>query len=107
MKTCGATLAGADLSGIDLNKQSVIQGVVIAEGSVDGVPNGTPITVGYARLLDKDGEFTAEVPLNGQGQFRFFAAPGKWTVRILAPGATAERVVLTVVGAAVDLTIPL
>ncbi len=107
MKSCGATLAGADLSGIDFSKQSVIQGVVIAEGSGDGVPNGMPITVGYARLLDKDGEFTAEVPLNGQGQFRFFAAPGKWTVRILAPGATTERVVLAVVGTAVDLTIPL
>ena len=53
MKTCGATLAGADLSGIDLNKQSVIQGVVLAEGSGDGVPNGTPITTGYARLLDR------------------------------------------------------
>ena len=55
MKSCGATLAGADLSGIDLSKQSVIQGVVLTEGSADGVPNGTPITVGYARLLDKDG----------------------------------------------------
>ena len=107
MKTCGATPGGPSLDGVDLTKQSVIQGVVLAEGSGDGVPNGTPITTGYARLLDKDGEFTAEVPLNGQGQFRFFAAPGKWTVRILAPGATAERVVLAVVGTAVDLTIPL
>ncbi len=107
MKTCGATLAGADLSGVDLNKQSVIQGVVLTEGSVDGVPNGTPITTGYARLLDKDGEFTAEVPLNGQGQFRFFAAPGKWTVRILAPGATTDRVVLAEVGTAVDISIAL
>jgi len=107
MKTCGATLAGADLSGIDLNKQSVIQGVVLVEGSGDSVPNGSPITVGYARLLDKNGEFTAEVPLNGQGQFRFFAAPGKWTVRILAPGATTDRVVLAEVGTAVDISIAL
>jgi len=58
-------------------------------------------------LLDKDGEFTAEVPLNGQGQFRFFAAPGKWRVRILVPGATTDREVLAAVGAAVDLTIAL
>lgn len=107
MKTCGATLAGADLSGIDLNKQSVIQGIVLAEGCGDSVPNGTPITTGYARLLDNDGEFTAEVPLNDQGQFRFFAAPGKWTVRILVPGDTADRAVLALVGTAVDLTIPL
>lgn len=107
MKSCGATLGGADLSGVDLSKQTVIQGVVIAEGTDDGVPNGTPITTGYARLLDKDGEFTAEVPLNQFGQFRFFAAPGKWTVRILAPGASTDQVVLAKVGSAVDLTIPL
>ena len=46
MKTCGATLAGADLSGIDLNKQSVIQGVVVAEGSGDGVTVGGVLDAG-------------------------------------------------------------
>ena len=33
------------------------------------------------------GEFTAEVPTSATGQFRFFAAPGAWTLRTLAPGA--------------------
>ena len=42
--------------------------------------------VGYARLLDEGGEFVAEVPLGPDGGFRFFAAPGPWTVRVLAPG---------------------
>ena len=45
--------------------------------------------VGYARLLNSDGEFVAEVPLGEDGGFRFFAAPGSWTVRVLAPGAPA------------------
>lgn len=41
---------------------------------------------GYARLLNDGGEFVAEVPLGADGGFRFFAAPGTWTVRVLAPG---------------------
>src|SRR5262249_53373511 len=40
------------------------------------------------------GEFVAEVPLGSDGGFRFFAAPGTWTVRVLAPrGARAEETV--------------
>jgi len=53
-----------------------------------------PARVGYARLLNDDGEFVAEVPLGEDGGFRFFAAPGNWTVRVLAPGgARAEETV--------------
>jgi len=34
------------------------------------------------------------VPLGADGGFRFFAAPGTWTVRVLAPrGARAEETV--------------
>ena len=40
--------------------------------------DGEPV-VGYVRLLDGGGEFTAEVPTSATGQFRFFAAPGTWT----------------------------
>jgi hypothetical protein len=54
--------------------------------------DGEPVT-GYVRLLDGGGEFTAEVPTSATGQFRFFAAPGTWTVRALVPGATVDRVV--------------
>jgi hypothetical protein len=44
------------------------------------------VAVGYARLLNDGGEFVPEVPLGEDGGFRFFAAPGTWTVRVLAPG---------------------
>jgi hypothetical protein len=63
-------------------------GEAIIEGTVTS--GGTPAHVGYARLLNDDGEFVAEVPLGENGGFRFFAAPGSWTVRVLAPGATTD-----------------
>jgi hypothetical protein len=107
MKTCGATPGGPDLAGVDLSKQAVIQGVVLLEVAEDSVPNGRPATTGYVRLLDNDGEFVAEVPLNEHGQFRFFAAPGKWTVRTLVPGAQAQVTASAAYGEAVELTISL
>ena len=39
---------------------------------------------GYVRLLDASGEFTAEVVTSPEGLFRFFAAPGQWTLRALS-----------------------
>ena len=107
MRTCGATPGGPDLAGIDLSRQAVIQGVVLREGSSDSVPNGTPAQTGYVRLLDRDGEFVAEVPLNEAGNFRFFAAPGEWTIRVLVPGATTEVSAVADYGRAVELTISL
>ena len=107
MRTCGATPGGPELAGIDLTKQAIIQGVVLRDGESDAVPNGSAATVGYVRLLDVDGEFVAEVPLNSQGQFRFFAAPGEWTVRALVPGATGEAKVRADYGRAVEVTISL
>ena len=46
-----------------------------------------PVGNAYVRLLDRTGEFTAEVPTSATGHFRFFAAPGEWTLRTLAPKA--------------------
>jgi hypothetical protein len=46
-----------------------------------------PVNGAYVRLLDSSGEFTAEVPTSATGHFRFFAAPGNWTLRTLAPKA--------------------
>ena len=67
-------------------------GEAIIEGTV--TVGDAPARVGYARLLNDDGEFVAEVPLGENGGFRFFAAPGNWTVRVLAPGgARAEETV--------------
>jgi len=105
MRTCGATPGGPSLDGIDLTKQTVIQGVILKEGVDDSVPNGAAVTNGHVRLLDATGEFTAEVPTNTEGQFRFFAAPGSWTLVVQAPGARIEQKVVAAQGAPTDLVI--
>jgi Protein of unknown function (DUF1416) len=62
---------------VDLEKETVITGIVRnAEGSAVGGA--------YVRLLDSSGEFTAEVVSSPEGVFRFFAAPGSWTLRALS-----------------------
>ena len=82
---CGAPAGGIEVTG-GAGSQAVVQGHVTSAG--------TPVPSGYARLLNSDGEFVAEVPLGSGGGFRFFAAPGDWTVRVLAPGgARAEQTV--------------
>jgi hypothetical protein len=105
MRTCGATPGGPSLDGIDLATQTVIQGVILKEGVDDAVPNGAPVTNGHVRLLDASGEFTAEVPTNHSGQFRFFASPGVWTIVVQAPGARVEERVSAQQGVPVDLVI--
>ena len=84
---CGATAGGLTLDGVDVAKESVIQGVVVRDDQ--------PVAGAYVRLLDGSGEFTAEVPTSTTGHFRFFAAPGEWTLRTLAPkeGAVDRAVV--------------
>lgn len=62
--------------------RTVIQGQVTR--------GGQPVETAYARLLDHSGEFTAEVVVDDSGEFRFFAAPGEWTVRVLYPGGSGE-----------------
>ena len=42
-----------------------------------------PVGGAFVRLLDSSGEFTAEVVSSTEGDFRFYAAPGTWTVRAL------------------------
>jgi hypothetical protein len=59
-------------------------GEAVIEGHVTRA--GTPASAGYVRLLNDGGEFVAEVPLGPDGGFRFFAAPGTWTIRVLTPG---------------------
>jgi hypothetical protein len=108
LKTCGATPGGPLLDGTDLTKQTVIQGVILRDGDAqnfDGVPNGIPVANGHVRLLDASGEFTAEVPTNADGQFRFFAAPGSWTIVVQAPGVRTERKVEAKQGVAEDIYI--
>ncbi len=97
---CGATTGGVSLDGVDVENQTVIQGVVQRDD--------TPLPGAYVRLLDSSGEFTAEVPTSVTGQFRFFAAPGTWTVRTLAPGASAvDRGVVASTGVTeIDVHLP-
>lgn len=76
---CGATAGGLPLDGINTTNEAIIQGQVTR--------NGEPEGSAYVRLLDRTGEFTAEVPTSATGHFRFFAGPGDWTLRTLAPKA--------------------
>jgi hypothetical protein len=46
-----------------------------------------PVEGAYVRLLGTGDEFVAELPSKGDGSFRFYVAPGDWTVVCLAPGA--------------------
>jgi Protein of unknown function (DUF1416) len=78
---CGAPAGGASLAGVDIDTQAVVQGQVVHDGAA--------VTTGYARLLNEGGDFVAEVPLGDGGGFTFFAAPGDWTVRVLAPGGVS------------------
>jgi hypothetical protein len=95
---CGATTGGLSLDGVDLDKESVIQGVV--------TKGDEPVGNAYVRLLDKTGEFTAEVPTSATGHFRFFAAPGEWTLRTLAPKAgTTDVKVLARKGAVAEVAV--
>ena len=105
MRTCGATPGGPSLDGIDLSQQTVIQGQILRDGSSDSVPNGTAVANGHVRLLDASGEFTAEVPTNSDGQFRFFAAPGSWTLVVQAPGARVEQQLIAAQGRPTDIVI--
>ena len=77
---CGATRGGLSLEGVDVAKEAVIQGQVLRSGD-------EPVANASVRLLDRSGEFTAEVPTSATGHFRFFAGDGEWTLRTLAPKA--------------------
>ena len=73
---CGAPEQAPTLpAGIDVEKETVIYGVVSA--------GSAPVASAYVRLLDSTGEFTAEVVTSATGDFRFFAAPGTWTLSVL------------------------
>jgi hypothetical protein len=91
---CGSTVGGLSTEGIDVAKESVIQGTVTREGQ--------PVPAAYVRLLDSTGEFTAEVVTSSTGQFRFFARPGEWTLRALSSQGAGEAKVVAAEGEAVE-----
>ncbi|HEX7321626.1 MAG TPA: DUF1416 domain-containing protein [Mycobacterium sp.] len=71
---------------VDLEKETVITGRV-----VDG--SGQTVGGAFVRLLDASDEFTAEVVASATGDFRFFAAPGTWTVRALSSVGNGDAAV--------------
>jgi hypothetical protein len=90
MSTASADGCGAPAGGVSASASAATGSQAVVEGRV--VHQGAPVATGYARLLGTGDEFVAEVPLGDDGGFRFFAAPGSWTLRVLAPGGLrAER----------------
>ena len=97
---CGAPEQGTTLADAVVAKEAVVQGRVLK--------GGEPASPAYVRLLDRSGEFTAEVQTSPTGEFRFFAGPGEWTLRALVPGGlTADQSVQAQVGTLteVDITV--
>jgi len=78
--SCAAPVGGAPLT-TALGTQSVIEGTVSRDGA--------PVGGAFVQLLDTAGEFTAEVPTDAAGSFRFFARPGAWTLHTLVPRASS------------------
>ena len=76
--SCGAPAGGVTITKDKAGKEAIIEGQVLR--------GGAPVSPGSARLLGSGDEFVAEVPLGEDGGFRFFAAPGEWVLRVLAPG---------------------
>jgi hypothetical protein len=95
---CGAKAGGLSTEGINTTTEAVVQGLVTCAGE--------PVGGAYVRLLDSSGEFTAELPTSASGHFRFFAAPGTWTVRTLAPGAQpVDRTVVAAKGEVAEVEV--
>ncbi len=82
---CGAPDQSIALPpGTDLSRETVLAGRVLA--------GGQPVAGAFVRLLDGTGEFTAEVVASASGDFRFFAAPGTWTLRALSRSGNGQTV---------------
>ena len=102
---CGSKIGGLPLDGVNLAKEAIIQGTVLR---VDDSGQQVPVENAYVRLLDRTGEFTAEVPTNENGHFRFFAGDGEWTLRTLAPRAeVVDKKVVAHVGSVAEVDIDL
>jgi hypothetical protein len=94
---CGAPAGGIKVTD-GAGNQAVVQGHVTSAG--------TPVASGYARLHNADGDFVAEVPLGEDGGFTFYAAPGDWILRVLAPGGVrVERTVPAATGKITELEV--
>jgi hypothetical protein len=89
--SCAAPEQTVELpEGTNITDQAVVQGRVFAESA--------PVGGAYVRLLDATGEFTAEVVSSPEGVFRFYTAPGTWTVRALSRSGNGQAEVAVTTG---------
>ena len=97
MSSCGAPLQGSTAV--------LTPGATLIEGCVS---TGTaPVAGAYVRLHDATGEFTAEVIASPDGDFRFYAAPGTWEIRVLSRSGNATQTVTVAVGInRAEITLP-
>lgn len=81
---CGAPAQTPTLpANVDITKETVIYGTVVKDDA--------PVPSAYVRLLDSTGEFTAEVVTSATGDYRFFAAPGQWTLSVLHNSGSVRK----------------
>jgi hypothetical protein len=73
--SCGSPVQEATSLDLETKGQTVLAGEVHGEAG--------PVKGAFVRLLDARGDFTGEVVTSPAGEFRFYAAPGAWTVRAL------------------------
>ncbi len=78
---------------VDVEGETVIAGRVVDDA-------GQSVGGASVRLLDESKEFAAELIASETGDFRFFAAPGTWTVRALSAAGRGD-VTLAPAGAGV------
>src|ERR1044072_5145037 len=97
---CGATKGGLSLDGVNVAKEAVIQGQVLK--------GDQPVGNAYVRLLDRTGEFTAEVPTSAPALCRFCAGEGEWPAGPRAPEVEpVDRPVHAEVGTVAEVTVAL
>jgi hypothetical protein len=97
---CGAPSQSPSLpAGIDVEKETVIYGTVSKADA--------PVPAAYVRLLDGTGEFTAEVVTSATGDFRFFAAPGEWTLSVMHRDGNVRKSVTATGPGLIEVTLVL
>src|SRR5262249_53004236 len=84
---CGAPAGGVTVTKDAAGKEAIVEGHVLRDG--------TPIGSGDAPPLRPPDRVLAAGPLGEDGGFRFFAAPGEWTLRVLAPGGVRTECSVT------------
>jgi len=78
----------------------------IVEGTIRR--GGAPVAGAYVQVLDPQGAFTGERRTGGDGAYRFYLVPGRWSlVAFAGGGGRAERELTLDEGDAVRLDLDL